>query len=265
MSYILNALRKSENERKAKEPSANLQAPDSQKIPVQNTKVVWLIISLICINILVLIFFVFFNTQTTRNTITGIKKQSANVEPPKIIAPVPTVAVTKSKPNKTDTIKKENPLPAINPTIVEPSQQASISDMLKQQRITKKPVTSSNNKNELLATPIKKQAKKPVNFAAVKQAVQKTKRKPKNRPQPTKKTGSIPFLREMSPEFRRRVPNLNVNVFVYAEEPENCFVIIDMKKYRVGEETETGVKIKEIKKESLILDYNNRRFQIKRP
>jgi len=266
MSYILDALRKSENERKAKEQSAKLQTPDSQEIPPQNTKIVLLIIILICINILVLIYFVFFNTQTSTNTISEIEPQTVDVEPPKIIAQHPSTVIKKLKPNKTGAIKKESPPPAMNLTSVEPSQQVSISDMLEQQSIAKKPVlTSSNKKNEALAAPIKKQTKKLVKFTAVKQTAQKTESKPKNRPQPIKKAETIPFLKEMPPEFRRRVPNLNVNVFVYAEEPENRFVIIDMKKYRADEETETGVKIKTIKKESLILEYNNRSFQIKRP
>jgi general secretion pathway protein B len=69
----------------------------------------------------------------------------------------------------------------------------------------------------------------------------------------------------MPPEFRRNVPNLNINVFVYAKSPEDRFVIIDMKKYRAGQETADGLEIKEIKSNSLVISYQNKTFQIKRP
>ncbi len=265
MSYILNALRKSENERKTKEQSVNLQTSDSLETPLQNTKTVWLIITLICINILVLIYFVFFSTQISKNTITEIEQQAANVKPSKTIDHHPTASV-KTKPAKTDAIKKEHPQPVINPVSVESSHQASISDMLKQQGITNKTVITTSNKK--IAIPTARTTKKAMNrgeLTKVKQTDPKTESNQKQRPQPTKSTEIIPFLREMPPEFRRRVPNLNINVFVYAEEPENRFVIIDMKKYRTGEETDTGLKIKEINKENLILIFNNRRFQVKRP
>ncbi len=267
MSYILNALRKSERERQAKEQSANLQAPDSQAIPVQNSRVVWfLIIALVCINILVLIYFVFFNAQTAKSTITKNEKQSENIQPPKIIAELPAAVMTESKPNKADTINKQTPRPAFNPVSDKPNQQTSISDMLERKRNTIKPViTSTIKKNKKTTARNNKQENIPKKATTGKHTVQKTVSKPENRPQPIKKSETIPYLREMPPEFRRRVPNLNVNVFVYAEEPENRFVIIDMKKYRAGEETDSGVKIKDIKKESLILNFNNRSFQVKRP
>ncbi len=266
MSYILNALRKSENERKAKEQSVNLETPTASESPLQNNRVIWIIIALVSINILILIYFLFFNSQPTSNTNTIIEPQTAKIEP-QIKTHQKTVA-KKPNPEKLDAIKTEDLQPIIKSTSPKINHQISISEMLEQRRVSKKSemALASNKKNvPSTAARTKRQTKKPASSSTIKHVAITPESQQKKQPQPTKKAESIPFLREMPPEFRRRVPSLNINVFVYADEPDNRFVIIEMKKYRTGEETETGITIKDIKKDSLVLVFKNRIFQIKRP
>jgi general secretion pathway protein B len=76
---------------------------------------------------------------------------------------------------------------------------------------------------------------------------------------------SIPFLFELPAEFRHTVPELKINVFVYSEQPAERFIMVDMIKYAVGERIKALLTLKEIRPDSLVVEYNNRTFQIKRP
>jgi general secretion pathway protein B len=69
----------------------------------------------------------------------------------------------------------------------------------------------------------------------------------------------------MPSTFRRNIPNVNINVFVYAKNPDDRFVIINMKKYRTGQKIADELEVAEIKSDSLVLRHNNITFQIKRP
>lgn len=79
------------------------------------------------------------------------------------------------------------------------------------------------------------------------------------------RANDIPWLREMPFEFRQTVPKMNINVFVYANDPAERFVLIDMVKYKPGQDTKDGVGIVEIKQDGLVLRYDSRIFKIERP
>jgi general secretion pathway protein B len=66
-------------------------------------------------------------------------------------------------------------------------------------------------------------------------------------------------------EFRRTIPELNINVFVYSEHGEESFVMIDMVKYKSGQQLKNGMTLKAILNDSLVIVYQNREFQIERP
>ena len=75
----------------------------------------------------------------------------------------------------------------------------------------------------------------------------------------------IPLLNDLSTEFRRQVPSLNINVFVYSQNAADRFVIIDMIKYRAGEKLASGLVVGEIRSDSVVLQYQGRKFRINRP
>ena len=75
----------------------------------------------------------------------------------------------------------------------------------------------------------------------------------------------IPLLSGMPRGFQREVPSFDINVFVYSEDPEERFVIVNMSKYLTGEKIDNGPEIQEIRPDSLVLNYLGRTFQIKRP
>lgn len=72
---------------------------------------------------------------------------------------------------------------------------------------------------------------------------------------------SIPLLREMPPDFQRRVPTLKVNVFAYSDIPQERFAIVNMIKYREGQAPDKGLVIEEIGPDSMVLRYEDKKFR----
>ncbi|WP_419620942.1 general secretion pathway protein GspB [Thiolapillus sp.] len=79
-----------------------------------------------------------------------------------------------------------------------------------------------------------------------------------------RKQPAVPLLSELPLEFRRQVPKLNINVFVYADQSPQRFVIVDMVKYRAGQNIQ-NMRLKEILADSLVVEYMGKTFRIRRP
>lgn len=75
---------------------------------------------------------------------------------------------------------------------------------------------------------------------------------------------ALPWLHEMPATFRRQVPELDINVYVYDEQPENRFIMIAMKKFKVGQEISSGMMLQEIQSDGIVVQYQGKRFKIKR-
>ncbi|GEM_PF-1469084 len=88
---------------------------------------------------------------------------------------------------------------------------------------------------------------------------------PTAKPDKIKPQPSVPLLREMSRDFQRQVPSLNINVFVYSDIEDERFVIINMVKYTNGQKVREGPIVGEIRPDSVILNYQGRDFRLKRP
>lgn len=73
-----------------------------------------------------------------------------------------------------------------------------------------------------------------------------------------------PFLSELNYEFRRTVPDVDINVFVYTENEDGRFIMINMKKYVPGQLLEVGMRLKDIRMDSIVVEYKNRVFRINR-
>jgi general secretion pathway protein B len=76
---------------------------------------------------------------------------------------------------------------------------------------------------------------------------------------------AIPFLQAMPIDFQQRVGPITINVFAYSEQPEERFAIIDMKKYRAGDRLQGGPELLEIRADSLVLRSEGRQFRVPRP
>ncbi|MEE9346329.1 MAG: general secretion pathway protein GspB [Methylococcales bacterium] len=119
----------------------------------------------------------------------------------------------------------------------------------------------------------KPQIKKP-NQTALKNTQSKSvKKPPKRTKQPTKKistakrqlANNIPMLRQMPTDFRSQIPQLDINVYVYSAQANSSFVIINMRKYRVGDQVGDNLKLTNIGKDGITLSKNGKKFIIARP
>ena len=74
----------------------------------------------------------------------------------------------------------------------------------------------------------------------------------------------IPLWRELSSETRKTLPQISLDVHVYAEEPEDRFVLVNLQKYREGDILETGSRIEQITPAGMVLTHNGERYRIKK-
>ena len=73
-----------------------------------------------------------------------------------------------------------------------------------------------------------------------------------------------PQLRDLPVEFQEKVPPFKITMFAYSKNPAERFVIIDMKKSRVGDRLPGGILLLEIQSENLVLELDGQKFMIPR-
>ena len=276
MSYILDALRKSELERQNKQ-SVSLDDQILESV-ISQKSYQWLWITLgimvVCILILSSIWLTLVITDPESSVpahapSAKVKTKSmefASVEPEKFKV---TQELPKSIPTEINSAA----------VIKEKDSQASIAEIIAARRAAQQSKKAPNplpRPSKTSASLTKKQpaasiktAKKFASPVPVLQPVKPPKRIIK---QPVAKTkpvqqqqADVPLLKELSFEFRRSVPVLNINVFVYAEDPAKRFILVNMKKFTPGQQITEGMKLKEIRHDSLVVNYKNKTFRIKRP
>ena len=277
MSYILNALRKSEQERRNKEPET-LQHRIAEIPPPADAKTPGLIAALIVINVLLLGYFALDHYRRVPGSTVPVE---ASIEPR-------TVEVIKVKPeNAADKDIKVEPEPVFEAS----SGQQPSPGSGNQIKVDPKPVAKAEKKpvetppvitdkgSPQPTLPKTGNASGPVggdvqsrapayNSAASERPSESTRGQVKKDADPNIKpseTSPIPYLDELPYEFRQRIPSFNINVFVYSEQVAGSFVMIDMEKYKVGQRIKGALELKEIRPDSLVVRYDDRIFQIKRP
>jgi general secretion pathway protein B len=64
-------------------------------------------------------------------------------------------------------------------------------------------------------------------------------------------------------KMREGLPDLRISVLVFAEQPENRFVLLNGERLREGEELSNGLLLEEIRRDRAIFNYRNYRFFLK--
>jgi general secretion pathway protein B len=72
-------------------------------------------------------------------------------------------------------------------------------------------------------------------------------------------------VKELSNQQRHGLPDMKINVFSYAQKPEDRFVIIDMVKYKPGQFIKGSAKLKAILEDSIIVEDDGKTFKVERP
>ena len=253
MSYILNALRKSEQERLAQQPDT-VTGRILVNQPQPRHKTSKLIIMLIISNLIVVAcFFWFVRKEPGTPLPADIQKTSA---PEKIQVKPAIVQPIKMVPAPKPVIKKSEPA---SPSIAElaASKKAPASQLPATKPVVEKHPALAQLKPDQIKLEMEPKSIAATPVEPVKIVEKKSEAVAENK--------TIPFLFELPPEFRHTVPELKINVFVYSEQPAERFVMIDMVKYTVGQRINDSIMLKEIRSGSVVVEYNGQTFQIKRP
>ena len=245
MSFILNALRKSEQERQTLHAQTVTDRIVINQLQTNKSKSVKFYAALIIGNILIVIGFFVWPHYAPLTFLNTVPQATSSISlPPKVLL--------------TPTITSEKPIQAETP------EKASIAEWVNNQKSVIKDLTTEPAiKKETTLEPVKSvdHLKKTTIPAENHPAIIKE----NNQDTLIAESTKIPFLSDLPVEFRRTVPELNINVFVYSEHGEESFVMIDMVKYKSGQQLKNGMTLKAILNDRLLITYQNREFQIERP
>lgn len=258
MSYILDALRKSEQQRQATQPDTVTDRILISQPQLQPKRKLWLITLLISNLLIITGMLWYFNRQSA-----PVAQQANNN------IPQPTAKAV------AELVEQNNAqhYAASAPSMVNPAQtttrSTSIAQLIESQKVVetpkpaKKPVEKKPqaNKKEYVT-----KVSTPSPRIAHGQIPEESGNEPSSRTIAKPKTYGTPDLNELPYEVRNNLPNLNVNVFSYAQQPQDRFVIIDMVKYKTGQLVKGQVKLKEIRPDSIVLENNDgSTFKVERP
>ena len=281
MSFLLDALRKSELERKVGEiPKFNpeLAYPGSQA-KRGHEKI--LIGALVLINLGALVYIV-WDSQASESTssVSGLNQNSKTTQgvirsefwtydggnPKQVVSKPSPISTSIEKRNRdTPSVKPEQkitrPQMPVKPAVKPQNRSEAVKPLLASKEALAEPDSlqsgdaasaSANDTHSVSATESLKTLEPPLQKATSNEA---------------KKAGKkdYPLLSELPRDFQRELPTLNINVFVYSKVPEDRFVIVNMSRYVAGQKIDDGPQILEIRADSLALNYQGKNFRIQRP
>jgi general secretion pathway protein B len=67
---------------------------------------------------------------------------------------------------------------------------------------------------------------------------------------------------ELPQEFRNRLDLPRLDVHVYSEEPLRRFILVNQEKYREGEKLPSGMRLEEILPDGIVMSYEGERFRV---
>jgi general secretion pathway protein B len=285
MSYILNALRKSEQERQANQPET-ITEQVLMRPPRKSRKTAILVGGLLAANLLAFSCLVWYLKKTGD---TPAAKPQADAQPLRRKAerkPLPAAEEINSEQEA-----KKEPTAAAVPDAVSPqipvtaapaAKAPSIEELaaVKQAAEEKAAKLSQQGKAERApqadASPavisLREQFRKRSQARRAMAAhMNDPERESTTREEntvaaaPPPPPEEIPLFKDLPYSFRNSAPHMAINVFVYDIKPEDRFVVLNMTKYKVGQTTKDSVEIKEIRPDGVIASYGGRVFRIERP
>lgn len=97
-------------------------------------------------------------------------------------------------------------------------------------------------------------------YSDVKLTHQNESSKPVANTKPGSAASEYPDLAELSADFRRQIPELDVNVHVYSKVNEERFVLVKMSRYQEGDELPGGMILERILEDGMLLSFRGRTF-----
>jgi general secretion pathway protein B len=234
MSYILDALRKSQQARQpGTAPRTGAVHNISLALPVSGWWLALGVVLLLGILAAVLLFW--------RSTVANLP------DPPAVpVTSEPVAAAPASAPAGPVAVEKPMPAP-----VSAASKTAAVADLAEQARLPAP------------APPPKKIA-----------AARAGKKSAVNRRPETVKTAApavplvmddTPLLQQMPQEFQRALPALAVTIHVYAHDESQRILFINNREYRKGSRIDGGIRVEDIVPDGVVLSFRGERFKLSRP
>lgn len=79
-------------------------------------------------------------------------------------------------------------------------------------------------------------------------------------PESPAQPAEVPLLESLPAALRGQLPPLNVNIHVFAEQPQSRFVVIDMRRFREGDSLPGGYRLRSIAPQGLVLEHQGQVF-----
>src|SRR5262245_2169059 len=228
MSFILDALRKSEHERQRQsEPGiADIRASTGTRSGLP----IWALAlgCLLLLNVIVVIVLVFRSNSTPEAAPT-----TTAVPAPTTVAAAPAVAPSTPAPAPTSV---STPTPA--PATSEPQQQLPVAAPAQAPQAAPEPAPAE-------AEPTLRPSAAPVEEA------------------PDESYENLPTLGEVA-SHGTAIPELHLDLHVYASRPADRFVFLNTRKYREGGKTPEGTTVERITPDGVVLNHHGVRFLLPR-
>ncbi|SMF95158.1 general secretion pathway protein B [Methylomagnum ishizawai] len=276
MSYILEALRKSERDRQAAQ-TPTLPHLLNQPPPRRPHWIGWLLAGLLVVNGLGLAWLALYDR--------GRSQPDAPVASPPAppVAPVTPKASADAAPNAVVSL---NPPPVAPSTVPKPAHLSTEAKAPAKPAVhTVKPHTAKPAKPAPLTEADTPELAWTEDGEAASPVLARPKLRPALRPPPPRPAEEdrgdeadqpapqaerlahdpIPWLSALPGEFRQRLPQFKINIFAYSSLPEERFAIIDMRKYRVGDRIPGEALLLDIRADCLVLEWEGQKFRFPRP
>ena len=223
MSFILDALKKSENDRQ-QQASAEFAALPSAAAAPATPRWIWAVIALLVVNVAVLAAFMISKDESAPVAV-------ATAEPATIAVAADTAASESFAERISKASVPERPVPEATP---DPAVRDTVAVA-----------------QDARPAPTRRAAATPAARAA---------------PAPLAETSAqaLPTLTEIRLNDNVNLPDLHLDIHVYAGAPADRFVFINMSKHQEGSVLQSGPRVEEITPDGVILDYRGTRFVLPR-
>ena len=233
MSYILDALKKSERERGG--PRAGEPADDGGAINVRSP---WPLALALVVASNALLGLGWWAWQRAADK--GDDQRSAHTEASATSAPADMPSAIPPAPS--------TPAPLAAPALPAPATKAAVGDLAAEAR---RPPTPARTQAPARARPAATLS--PPDDAGTQPVAAHP------------AAASVPWLRELPSAFRTAVAPLKVNIHVFAGTSEDSVLYINDRQYRAGETLPNGVRLDAVVADGAVLSYQGRQFKLPRP
>jgi len=235
MSYILEALKKSDQQRRTPDTLEHQPAPLASPSGKPVTARSWQIITL-ALSLLLLISWQLWpaisNQQTPMN-----QPPQENHSPEKPVKPATDPIVVSPTHHSQTTLAQ---------------QQATVRQQMQAYR-PQRPVEGEELTSPSAAAPVVELPEQPDAGPSLQAAVAE---------QLTRPAPPIPSLQELSAEQQQQIPELNVSVSIYSTRAKNRRARINNTMYYEGDTLPSGLTLEEVHPDRLVLNHNGIRFRI---